>query len=101
MDIACDQGTPIHAADAGTVEFSGYQGGYGFCVYINHGNGFVTLYGHTSKLLVTAGQKVFKGQVIALVGHTGHVVGRTGNHCHFEVQLNGNPVNPAKYLGSR
>jgi murein DD-endopeptidase MepM/ murein hydrolase activator NlpD len=101
MDIACDQGTPIHAADAGTVEFSGYQGGYGFCVYINHGNGFVTLYGHTSKLLVTAGQKVFKGQVIALVGHTGHVVGRTGNHCHFEVQLNGTPVNPARYLGPR
>jgi murein DD-endopeptidase MepM/ murein hydrolase activator NlpD len=101
MDIACNQGTPILAADAGTVRFAGWNSGYGYCVQIQHGNGFVTLYGHSSKLLVTAGTQVFKGQVIALVGHTGNVSGRTGNHVHFEVQKNGNAVNPASFLQAR
>jgi murein DD-endopeptidase MepM/ murein hydrolase activator NlpD len=101
MDIACNQGTPILAADAGTVQFAGWDGGYGFCVWINHGNGYVTVYGHASKLLVTTGTKVFKGQLIALVGHTGNVRGRTGNHVHFEVQINVVAVNPAKFLQAR
>ena len=101
MDIACNQGTPILAADAGTVQFAGWDSGYGFCVRIQHGNGFVTLYGHSSKLLVATGSKVFKGQVIALVGHTGNVRGRTGNHVHFQVEKGGNAVNPAKYLQAR
>lgn len=98
VDYACNQGTPIHAADAGTVIFAGWEGGYGNCVKISHGNGFVTLYGHCSKLLVTTGQKVFKGQEISLVGHTGHVIGNPGNHVHFEIQVNGTAVNPLKYV---
>jgi murein DD-endopeptidase MepM/ murein hydrolase activator NlpD len=98
LDLACNQGTPIHAADGGRVEFAGWYSGYGNCVIIRHNGSLESLYGHCSKLLVSVGTRVFKGETIALVGHTGHVVGRTGNHCHFEVRVNGTAVNPLRFL---
>lgn len=95
IDIAVPYGTSVKAADGGTVTFSGYKGSYGYLVTINHGNGKVTYYGHNSKLLVSAGDKVYKGQVIAKAGSTGR---STGSHCHFEVRINGTAVNPRSYL---
>jgi murein DD-endopeptidase MepM/ murein hydrolase activator NlpD len=95
MDIAADSGTPIYAADSGTVVLADWKGGYGKCVIISHGNGLSTLYGHQSKLLVSEGQTVLRGQLIGRVGSTGWA---TGPHLHFEVRSNGDPVDPAKYL---
>ena len=95
LDLACSTGTPIKAADGGTVIFSGYSGSYGNVVKISHGNGYVTIYAHCSKLLVSSGTKVYQGQHIANVGNTGR---STGPHCHFEIQKNGVAVNPLKYL---
>ncbi len=95
IDIAKSRGAAIKAADGGTVSFAGWMGGYGYLVIINHNNGYQTYYGHNSKLSVTPGTKVYKGQKIAEMGSTGN---STGNHCHFEIRLNGNPVNPLKYL---
>ena len=69
--------------------------GYGYLVRISHGNGYETYYGHNSRLLVSVGQKVYKGQQIAKVGSTGN---STGNHCHFEVRYNGVAKNPLNYL---
>lgn len=88
-------GRTIVAADGGTVVSSGWSNGYGNCVKISHENGIVTLYGHASRLLVTAGQRVSKGQAIALIGSTGN---STGPHCHFEVIKNGTKVNPLTYV---
>lgn len=88
-------GKTIVAADGGTVVLAGWNSGYGNCVQINHGGGIQTLYGHASKLLVRAGQKVSKGQAIALIGSTGD---STGPHCHFEVIKNGTKVNPLSYV---
>lgn len=95
IDLAVSKGTPIVAADGGTVTFSGYKGSYGYLVIINHGNGKETYYAHCSKLLVSRGAKVYKGQTIAKVGSTGN---STGPHCHFEIHVNGVSVNPMKYL---
>ena len=95
VDLAAPRGTNIYAADGGTVASAGYQGSYGYLVVINHGNGKQTYYAHCSKLLVSKGAKVYKGQVIAKVGNTGR---STGPHCHFEVRINGVPKNPLKYL---
>lgn len=95
VDIAGPTGSPIYAADGGTVSFAGWSNGYGLCVIINHGNGYQTLYGHSSKLLVKAGQKVSKGERIANVGSTGR---STGPHLHFEVRINGAQQNPLKYI---
>lgn len=89
-------GSTIVAADGGVVISSGWKNGYGNCVEISHGNGICTLYGHASKLLVSAGQRVAKGQAIAKVGSTGN---STGPHCHFEVIKNGTKVNPLGYVG--
>ncbi len=95
VDLACGTGNNIYAADGGTVILAGYNGSYGNCVKINHQNGMVTVYGHASRILVSVGDKVYQGQVIAKVGSTGH---STGAHCHFEVQVNGSLVNPRNYF---
>ncbi len=95
LDLAAPGGSPILAAADGTVRFAGWNGGYGYCVIIDHGSGIQTLYGHSSKLLVSAGQSVSRGETIALVGTTGT---STGNHLHFEVLNNGSTTDPMPYL---
>lgn len=95
IDIGVDEGTPVHAADGGVVVWSGWMGGYGYAVVIDHGNGLSTLYGHNSELAVDEGQSVAKGQVISYAGSTGN---STGPHVHFEVRVNGIPVDPMGYL---
>ena len=95
IDIGVDEGTPVHAADGGVVVWSGWMGGYGYAVVIDHGNGLSTLYGHNSELAVDEGQSVAKGQVISYAGSTGN---STGPHVHFEVRVNGDPVDPMGYL---
>ena len=95
IDIAAPKGTPVYAADGGTVTYAGWMSGYGYLVRISHGNGYETYYGHNSRLLVSVGQKVYKGQQIAKVGSTGN---STGNHCHFEIRYNGVAKNPLNYL---
>ena len=95
LDIATSYGNAIKASDGGTVTFSGWQGTYGYLVIIDHGNGVKTYYGHNSKLLVSAGDKVYQGQTIARAGSTGR---STGTHCHFEIRINGTRVNPLSYL---
>lgn len=95
LDIATATGTPIKVIADGTVTFAAYSGSYGYLVKVDHGNGVETWYGHTSKMLVKAGQEVKSGDTIALVGSTGN---STGPHLHFEVRINGEHVNPQKYL---
>jgi len=94
MDFVAPTGTEIYATGDGQVSFSGWKQGYGNCIMIDHGFGFETLYGHTSRNLVTVGQKVVRGEVIGLVGNTGKSI---GSHLHYEVLLNNKPDNPAKY----
>ena len=95
LDIAAGTGTPIKAAAAGTVAFSGRKGSYGYMVVISHGNGVQTYYGHCSKLYVSAGQKVAQGATIAAVGSTGN---STGPHLHLEIRINGETVDPQNYI---
>lgn len=95
LDIGADYGVPIVAAQSGVVIEAGWVGGYGNTVMIDHGNEIVTLYGHNQSLAVDVGQSVNQGQVISYCGSTGN---STGPHCHFEVRLNGEPVNPYDYL---
>ncbi|GHU52355.1 peptidase M23 [Clostridia bacterium] len=97
IDIAAPYGSDIVAAEGGTVisAVTGWGGGYGNNLVISHGNGLSTLYGHCSKLLVSSGTVVKKGQVIAKVGSTGN---STGNHLHFEVRVNGVPNDPMPYV---
>lgn len=96
LDLNGETGDPIHAAADGIVMRSDFDnGGYGNVVDIDHGNGYATRYGHCSKLLVKVGDLVHAGDVIAKVGSTGH---STGAHLHFEVWINGAPVNPQPYL---
>ena len=95
IDIANGYGTPIYASDGGTVTYSGWQGGYGYLVIIDHGNGYQTYYGHNSSLLVSVGQHVYKGQQIAKMGSTGV---SSGNHCDFRIKLYGTFQNPLNYL---
>jgi murein DD-endopeptidase MepM/ murein hydrolase activator NlpD len=95
IDIAAAHGTPIYAAKAGRVIFAGWYYGYGRTVILDHGNGVTTLYGHASRLVVRVGDHVDAGQLIAHVGSTGY---STGPHLHFEIRVNGRPLNPLKYL---
>ncbi len=95
IDVAAPWGTPIQAARDGMVIFTGWHGGYGKVVFISHGDGVVTVYGHASTLLVKIGDQVKQGQVIANVGCTGVC---TGSHLHFEVRIDGQPVDPLKFL---
>ncbi|WP_075757379.1 murein hydrolase activator EnvC family protein [Sporomusa sphaeroides] len=95
IDIGADYGDAIAAADNGTVIFSGWMGGYGKAVIIDHGGGISTLYAHNSELLVEEGYRVYKGQTISRCGSTGY---STGPHLHFEVRENGSPVSPMGYL---
>lgn len=96
VDIANVVGTPIYAAGEGTVVMAGTYGNYGLCVIIDHGNGYKTLYGHMSKLLVSAGDVVSKSERIGLMGATGRV---TGSHLHFEVHLNNKTIDPFNVIG--
>ena len=95
-DIPSSYGSAIVAAESGTVIYSGWMNGYGNTIMINHGGGLVTLYGHNSSLTVSKGQTVSRGQQVAKCGSTGY---STGNHCHFEVRVNGTAVSPESYLG--
>ncbi len=95
LDYAASTGTPIRAADGGTVIAAGWSGAYGLRITIDHGGNIKTLYAHCSAIYVSAGDKVYKGQKIAAVGSTGR---STGAHCHFEVFVNGKNVNPANYV---
>ena len=95
LDIAASIGTPIKVVANGTVTFAAYSGSYGYLVKVDHGNGVETWYAHTSKMYVTVGQEVKAGDVIAAVGNTGN---STGPHLHLEVRINGQHVNPQKYL---
>ncbi|HEY0487298.1 MAG TPA: peptidoglycan DD-metalloendopeptidase family protein [Mycobacteriales bacterium] len=97
-DIAARYGSVIRAASAGTVMFARWYGGYGNAVQIDHGGGIWTRYGHSSELLVTAGEYVTAGQPIALVGSTGD---STGPHLHFEVRVNGNAIDPLPFMLAR
>ena len=95
LDIAAKKGTPIQVVSDGVVTFAKYNGSYGYLVKVDHGNGVETWYAHTSKMYVSAGETVKAGDVIALVGSTGN---STGPHLHFEIRINGEHVNPQKYL---
>jgi len=95
IDVAAPWGTPIHAARGGIVIFAGWHGGFGRVVFISHGDGVVTVYGHASKLLVKIGDQVKQGEVIATVGCTGAC---TGSHVHFEVRVDERAINPLKFL---
>lgn len=95
LDIACKQGTSIKVVSEGKVTFAAYKGSYGNLVKVDHGNGVETWYAHCSKILTSVGKQVKAGDIIAQVGSTGN---STGPHLHLEIRINGNPVNPQKYL---
>ncbi len=95
IDVTAPMGSPIEAPAAGVVTDAGWESGYGNTVTIDHGYGIVTKFAHASKLLVKSGQRVQRGQRIALVGNTGLA---TGPHLHYEVHVNGRPVDPLKYV---
>ena len=95
IDIAGDYGLPIEATASGTITQAGWVGGYGNLVEIKHPGGIVTRYGHNSAILVTVGQHVDQGSVIAIMGSTGN---STGPHCHYEVRVNGTAVDPLYFL---
>jgi murein DD-endopeptidase MepM/ murein hydrolase activator NlpD len=95
IDIGVSYGTPIHAAASGTVIYCGWESGYGNLTVLDHGGNLATAYGHQSSIAVGCGQHVAQGDVIGYVGSTGH---STGPHLHFEVRVNGSPVDPMGYL---
>jgi len=95
IDVTAPAGTPIEAPARGVVTRAGWETGYGRMVEIDHGYGIVTRYAHASRLAVTRGQRVERGEVIAYVGRSGLAV---GPHLHYEVHVNGQPVNPLRYI---
>jgi murein DD-endopeptidase MepM/ murein hydrolase activator NlpD len=95
IDMRGDPGDPVRATAAGTVTVAGWNGGYGKMVEIDHGNGLTTRYGHMSAIDVTLGQKVRIGQIVGKIGSTGR---STGPHLHYETRVDGEAVNPEKYL---
>jgi murein DD-endopeptidase MepM/ murein hydrolase activator NlpD len=95
LDFRGSTGDPVHATASGTVEIAGWNGGYGKLVEINHGNGFSTRFGHLSQIAVKAGQRVTYGQIIGYVGSTGR---STGPHMHYETRVDGEAVDPQKFL---
>ncbi len=96
VDIATNKGTPIYAVQEGTVLVAGWHDDFGYHIKINHGNGVITHYAHASKLYVSAGEEISRGQIIAAVGSTGW---STGPHLHLEMTINGKYVDPIKYVG--
>ncbi len=95
LDIACPTGTRVISPGDGIVTFVGRKGGYGQTIIVDHGYGIATMFGHNSKNLVTPGQKIKRGEVIAYAGNTGI---STGPHLHYEVQVDGVPVDPMRYI---
>lgn len=95
LDIAAAPGTPVYAPADGIVSFAGYDSGYGKLVSIDHGYGVVTRFGHNSRIYVTVGQRVKRGDLLTAVGSTGQ---STGPHVHYEVRINNVPVDPANYI---
>lgn len=95
MDLAAPAGTPVRATADGIIQIAGWAGGYGKVVVINHEFGYSTRYGHNRQLLVKRGDRVKRGQIIALVGSTGSA---TGPHCHYEVWQNGRYINPRRFM---
>ena len=98
LDLAASYGSPIVATSDGVVSSAGWQGGYGLLVALDHGGGLQTRYGHMSRVSVAPGQPVRKGSVIGYVGSSGLA---TGPHLHYEIRLNGLPINPATHIGGR
>lgn len=99
VDLLAPQGTPIYAVEDGTVLVANYvkRSGYGRKVVLDHGNGLTSIYAHTSENKVSTGDKVTRGQIIALVGRTGRA---TANHLHFEIRIDNQPINPLLYVTS-
>lgn len=97
VDFAAPPGSRVVSTGPGVVSFAGYKSGYGYVVEVTHPTGFVTRYGHNSRNLVRQGQTIAKGQAIAIIGSTGR---STGNHVHFEVERDGNRLNPMRYLSA-
>ena len=95
IDVSAPMGTPIEAPAAGTVRSAGWEAGYGHTIEIDHGYGIMTRFAHASRLLVRQGQRVSRGEKIALVGNSGLA---TGPHLHYEVHVNGRAVNPLRYV---
>jgi len=95
VDLGADYGEVVHASAAGTIASADWDGSYGEKIVIDHGNGYQTWYAHLSRMDVHAGQRVYKGEPIALVGATGYA---TGPHLHYQLMLNGQPIDPAPYL---
>jgi murein DD-endopeptidase MepM/ murein hydrolase activator NlpD len=95
LDFRSESGDPVRATANGTVESAGWSGGYGNMIEVDHGNGFATRYGHLSKIEVKVGQQIKIGQVIGRVGSTGR---STGPHLHYETRIDGDAVDPQKFL---
>jgi murein DD-endopeptidase MepM/ murein hydrolase activator NlpD len=96
IDISAPYGTPVHATADGIVIHAGWNGGYGRCVIIDHGNNYQTWYAHLSRMDVIEGQEIRQGEVLGGVGSTGR---STGSHLHYEVRIASTPVNPYRFLG--
>jgi murein DD-endopeptidase MepM/ murein hydrolase activator NlpD len=95
VDISAPQGTPVHVAADGIVIHAGWNGGYGRCVIVDHGNNYQTWYAHLSRMDVIEGQEIRQGDVLGAVGTTGR---STGSHLHYEVRIGSTPVNPYRFL---